>query len=140
VWEAESSSTARCQLSITLVLGLERGEAEREAAARRPDYIQLASHGDARPRPLALPLLEHRQADKTCSCLCAGDGVLVVQGIPESPHLDIDPLLGPCCRKKRHWRRESSRQASKALWPSQDFISLNKCLGQPIAKFVKCQR
>lgn len=56
-WEAESSSTARCQLSITLVLGIEHGEAEREAAARRPDYIQLASQGDARPWPLVLPLL-----------------------------------------------------------------------------------
>lgn len=56
-WEAESSSTARCQLSITLVLGIEHGEAEREAASRRPDYIQLASQGDARPWPLVLPLL-----------------------------------------------------------------------------------
>ncbi|EHK46322.1 hypothetical protein TRIATDRAFT_273198 [Trichoderma atroviride IMI 206040] len=69
-WEAESSSAARCQLSISLVLGIEHGEAEREAAARRPDYIQLASQGDARPWPLVLPLLVywHRQDGKTCSC------------------------------------------------------------------------
>ncbi|KAL9480689.1 hypothetical protein ACSS6W_005475 [Trichoderma asperelloides] len=44
-WEAESSSVARCQLSIPLVLGIEHGEAEREAAAKRPDYIQLPSQG-----------------------------------------------------------------------------------------------
>lgn len=42
-WEAESSSTARCQLSITLVLGIEHGEAEREAAARRPDARTISS-------------------------------------------------------------------------------------------------
>ncbi|PTB39880.1 hypothetical protein M441DRAFT_142154, partial [Trichoderma asperellum CBS 433.97] len=60
-WEAESSSVARCQLSIPLVLGIEHGEAEREAAAKRPDYIQLPSQGDARPWPLVLPLLVYKQ-------------------------------------------------------------------------------
>lgn len=60
-WEAESSSVARCQLSIPLVLGTEHGEAEREAAAKRPDYIQLPSQGDARPWPLVLPLLVYKQ-------------------------------------------------------------------------------
>lgn len=60
-WEAESSSVARCQLSIPLVLGIEHGEAEREAAAKRPDYIQLPSQGDARPWPLVLSLPVYKQ-------------------------------------------------------------------------------
>ncbi|GFP58278.1 hypothetical protein TASIC1_0010008900 [Trichoderma asperellum] len=34
-WEAESSSVARCQLSIPLVLGIEHGEAELRAVERR---------------------------------------------------------------------------------------------------------
>lgn len=76
-WEAESSSTARCQLSIPLVLGIEHGEAEREAAAKRPDYIQLASQGDARPWPLVLPLLVYKQRWQNvlvpgCWCWCLG--------------------------------------------------------------------
>ncbi|KAL6892279.1 hypothetical protein GGI43DRAFT_189951 [Trichoderma evansii] len=83
-WEAESSSVARCQLSITLVLGIEHGEAEREAAAKRPDYIQLPSQGDARSWPLVLPLLVYKQDGKTCSCSCAGDGVLVVTKHPRA--------------------------------------------------------
>jgi hypothetical protein len=48
-WEAESSSVALCQLSITLVLGIEHSKAEREAAAKRPNYIQLPSQGDGEP-------------------------------------------------------------------------------------------
>lgn len=110
-WEAESSSVARCQLSITLVLGIEHGEAEREAAAKRPDYIQLPSQGDARPWPLVLPLLVYKQDGKTCSCSCAGDGVLVVRSIQGPPSLDVDPLLSPCHRKRRHWRRQENKPA-----------------------------
>lgn len=113
-WEAESSSTARCQLSITLVLGIEHGEAEREAAARRPDYIQLASQGDARPWPLVLPLLVYKQDGKTCSCPCAGDGVLGCTKHPRVAHLEADPLLSPCHRNKKHWcrQREAGQQSS----------------------------
>ncbi|KAL7897866.1 hypothetical protein HDV63DRAFT_43517 [Trichoderma sp. SZMC 28014] len=84
---AASSASRWCWVHV-----FEHGEAEREAAvfARRPDYIQLAGRGDARPWPLVLPLLVYKQEDgKTCLCPCAGDGVF---GCTKHPSLDADPI------------------------------------------------